>query len=81
MRLCSLISLSLLLPLIGCAVQAPMTRIEPPPPDLAVRCEAGPDYPAAGARLADVLDIVGKREAAAADCRARHRALVSAWPR
>lgn len=67
--------------LTGCAQQALTPRIDPPPPDLAVRCEAGPDYPAGGARLADVLDIVGKREAAAADCRARHRALVAAWPR
>ena len=65
----------------GCAVQAPMRTIDPPPADLAIRCEAGPDYPAGGARLADVLDIVGKREAAAADCRARHRALVAAWPK
>ncbi len=72
---------SLLLLSTGCAVQAPMRSIDPPPADLAIRCEAGPDYPAAGARLADVLDIVGKREAAAADCRARHRALVAAWPR
>ena len=76
-----LMSLSLLLLSTGCAVQAPIRQIDPPPADLAVRCEAGPDYPAAGARLADVLDIVGRREAAAADCRARHRALVAAWPR
>lgn len=73
--------MSLLLLSTGCAVQAPMRTIDPPPADLAIRCEAGPDYPAGGARLADVLDIVGKREAAAADCRARHRALVAAWPR
>ncbi len=78
-RLLILSSLALLST--GCAVQAPMRTIEPPPADLAIRCEAGPDYPAGGARLADVLDIVGKREAAAADCRARHRALVAAWPR
>ena len=77
----SLMSLSLLLLSTGCAVQAPMRTIDPPPADLAIRCEAGPDYPAGGARLADVLDIVGKREAAAADCRARHRALVAAWPK
>lgn len=78
-RLLILSSLALLST--GCAVQAPMRQIDPPPPDLAIRCEAGPDYPAGGARLADVLDIVGKREAAAADCRARHRALVAAWPK
>lgn len=78
-RLLILSSLALLST--GCAVQAPMRTIEPPPADLAIRCEAGPDYPAGGARLADVLDIVGKREAAAADCRARHRALVAAWPK
>lgn len=78
-RLLILSFLALLLT--GCAVQAPMRTIDPPPADLAIRCEAGPDYPTTGARLADVLDIVGKREAAAADCRARHRALVAAWPR
>ncbi len=78
-RLLILSSLALLST--GCAVQAPMRTIDPPPADLAIRCEAGPDYPAGGARLADVLDIVGKREAAAADCRARHRALVAAWPK
>jgi hypothetical protein len=78
-RLLILSSLALLST--GCAMQAPMRTIEPPPADLAIRCEAGPDYPAGGARLADVLDIVGKREAAAADCRARHRALVAAWPK
>lgn len=78
-RLLILSSLALLST--GCAVQAPIRQIDPPPADLAIRCEAGPDYPAGGARLADVLDIVGKREAAAADCRARHRALVAAWPK
>ena len=78
-RLLILSSLALLST--GCAVLAPMRTIDPPPADLAIRCEAGPDYPAGGARLADVLDIVGKREAAAADCRARHRALVAAWPK
>jgi len=78
-RLLILSFLALLLT--GCAVQAPTRTIDPPPSDLAIRCEAGPDYPAGGARLADVLDIVGKREVAAADCRARHRALVAAWPK
>jgi hypothetical protein len=34
-----------------------------------------------GAPLADVLRIAEAREAAAADCRARHAALLSAWPR
>ena len=77
----SLILLCLLPLLHACALQAPIRQIDPPPADLAIRCEAGPDYPTTGARLADVLDIVGKREAAAADCRARHRALVAAWPR
>lgn len=81
MRYSSLILSSLALLSTGCAVQAPMRSIDPPPADLAIACQAGPDYPAGGARLADVLDIVGKREAAAADCRARHRALVAAWPK
>lgn len=67
----------------GCAVQAPILRaIDPPPAALAAPCTAGPDYPrAASAPLAQVLDVVAARESAAADCRARHAALVSAWPR
>jgi hypothetical protein len=35
----------------------------------------------ASAPLGDVLKIVEAREVAAADCRARHAALVRAWPR
>jgi hypothetical protein len=30
--------------------------------------------------LAELLDLLAEREAAAAECRARHRALVRAWP-
>ena len=69
--------------LIGCATPAPITRpIDPPPPAVAAPCVAGPDYPqAASAPLRTVLEVVAAREAAAADCRARHAALVSAWPR
>lgn len=67
----------------GCATRAPTTRpIDPPPPGLALPCEAGPAYPlAASAPLRDVLKIAEAREAAAADCRGRHAALVSAWPK
>lgn len=31
--------------------------------------------------LSDLLDTVAQRETAAADCRARHKALLDAWPR
>lgn len=69
---------------IGCATQPPVTRLvvpEPPPASLAADCSAGPAYPAGDVLLADLLDLVAQRERAAADCRARHRALVDAWPR
>lgn len=69
--------------LTGCATPGPTTRpVEPPPAGLSAPCSAGPAYPqAASAPLSAVLDVVAAREAAAADCRARHAALVSAWPR
>jgi len=75
--------LFLLFGLIGCGVPARITRPhDPPPAALAMPCSAGPDYPqGASAPLADVLKVVEAREGAAADCRARHAALVSAWPR
>jgi hypothetical protein len=70
--------------LTGCGTPARTTpaAIDPPPAGLAAPCEAGPDYPrGASAPLAQVLDVVAAREAAAADCRARHGALVASWPR
>jgi hypothetical protein len=74
----------LCLPLLcsACAtLPAPPTRPEPPPPALAAPCDAGPDYPEGDPRLADLLEVVRQREVAAADCRARHKALADAWPR
>lgn len=67
----------------GCAPLARTSKPpDPPPAALAAPCQAGPEYPqGASAPLADVLDVVAARETAAADCRARHAALVSAWPR
>ncbi len=69
--------------LTACAAPGPTTRvIDPPLPGLALPCAAGPAYPqAASAPLREVLTVIEAREAAAADCRARHSALVSAWPR
>lgn len=68
--------------LTACAAPVPtLVRPDRPPIELASPCAAGPDYPAGDPRLADLLDVVAQREAAAADCRARHRALVRAWPR
>lgn len=68
----------------GCATLARSSRpaIDPPPAALSAPCHAGPDYPqGASAPLREVIDVVAARETAAADCRARHAALVSAWPR
>lgn len=75
--------LSVLLCCSGCATPAQTSKLpEPPPAALAAPCQPGPDYPrAASAPLREVLDVVAARETAAADCRARHAALVSAWPR
>lgn len=71
------------LPLLtGCAAPAPTTKpIDPPPAALAAPCQAGPDYPAGALPLGELVDIVAAREAVAADCRARHGALVASWPR
>lgn len=75
--------LCLVLCLTACATPAPTSRpIEPPPSALSAPCVAGPDYPqAASVPLAHLVDLTAARETAAADCRARHGALVSAWPR
>jgi hypothetical protein len=55
--------------------------IEPPPAALAALCDAGPAYPAGDVPLGALLEVVAVRESAAAECRARHAALVKAWPR
>lgn len=77
--MCLLIALCLT----GCATPGPISKpIDPPPAALAAPCTAGPDYPqAASMPLRDLVDLVAAREAAAADCRARHAALVSSWPK
>ena len=73
---------SALLSLTGCAAPRPTTKpIDPPPAALAAPCQAGPAYPAGSLPLGELVDIVAAREAAAADCRARHGALVSSWPK
>ena len=64
--------------LTGCGTQVEILRPDPPPAELVEACTTGPDYPPGPARLGDVLAVVAAREAAAADCRARHRAL-SGW--
>jgi hypothetical protein len=56
-------------------------RPDPPPASLAAPCSPGPDLPTADTTLADLLDLLAEREAAAAECRARQAALVKAWPR
>jgi hypothetical protein len=72
-----------LLPLLtSCAAPAPTaTRPDPPPPSLAAECWAGPEYPAGDVPLLELLQVVAEREVAAAECRARHKGLVDAWPR
>lgn len=71
-----------LLPLLSsCA--APVTIAPAPTPipaNLSVECWEGPAYPKRDVELLELLAIVAAREAAAADCRARVRALLQAWP-
>lgn len=82
MRASLLICLCLLPLWTGCAaLQRPAWTPDPPPPALAAPCDEGPPYPQGDPRLADLLDVVAQREAAAADCRDRHKGLVRAWPR
>lgn len=61
----------------ACAPLAPMViRPEPPPAALAQACEPGPGWPDGDvAPLGALIEIVRQREAAAAECRARHRGL------
>lgn len=73
-----------LLQLSACSAPQPVTRLvlpPPPPASLAAECEAGPPYPAGDVPLVELLAVMAAREEAAADCRARHRATVEAWPR
>jgi hypothetical protein len=70
-----------LLILSGCSSTPVLVRPEPLPPELVEPCSAGPDYPAGDVPVLDVLETVRLREMAAADCRARHDALVRALPR
>lgn len=71
----------LLLSLTGCGTPAPIRApIDPPPAGLAALCWAGPAWPAGEATLGQLVEVMLQREAAAADCRARHAALVRAWP-
>lgn len=74
--LCLLASLS------ACSTSAPTRgQSSPPPAELATPCWPGPAWPEEeGATLGELLEVVYQREAAAAECRARHRALVRAWP-
>ena len=79
---CSLwLTCSCLLILSGCSSTPVLVRPEPLPPELVESCSAGPDYPPGDVPVLDVLETVRLREMAAADCRARHEALVRAWPR
>lgn len=82
-RLCAWATcLCLLLCSSGCAMRGQTPRpIDLAPASLAAPCDAGPAYPAGPTPLGEVVDVIAGREAAAADCRARHAALVKAWPR
>jgi hypothetical protein len=68
----------------GCATQQPVVtvgHIDPPPWNLALPCSEGPVYPAGDVPLGQLLDLIATRESAAAECRAKHAALVKAWPK
>ena len=79
---CSLwLTCSCLLILSGCSSTPVLVRPEPLPHELVESCSAGPDYPPGDVPVLDVLETVRLREMAAADCRARHEALVRAWPK
>lgn len=54
--------------------------IDPPPASLAAPCWPGPPWPVGDATLGELLDIAIAREAAAAECRAKHARVVGAWP-
>lgn len=66
----------------ACGAQAPIrVPIDPPPASLAVPCWPGPAWPEeAGATIGMMVAVMLQRESAAAECRARHQALVRAWP-
>ena len=78
-----LMLLCLPMSLLGCAGQPVTVRppIDPPPANLAAECWAGPAWPDGATTVGQLLEVALAREAAAAECRAKHRALVQAWPR
>lgn len=82
-RLSSALCLCLALWLSACAAPAPIRApADPPPANLAADCDAGPAWPTGDTvPLGQLLDVAAQREAAGAECRARHRRLVEAWPR
>jgi hypothetical protein len=55
--------------------------IDPPPANLAAPCAEGPPIPGDAVTVAEALDVWAQREAAAAECRDRHRRTIEAWPR
>lgn len=67
----------------GCATRQVLVRalVDPLPANLAAPCEAGPPIPEGNTRLAAALTVWQAREAAAAECRDRHRRTVEAWPK
>ncbi|MGL4648134.1 MAG: Rz1-like lysis system protein LysC [Caldilineaceae bacterium] len=67
--------------LTACASRPVAGPATEPPPALVAPCWPGPQYPPGDVPLAELLEVVARREAAAADCRARHAALARAWPR
>lgn len=77
-----LIFLCLPLCLISCGTPAPIrVPSSPPPAELAAPCWAGPAWlQGEGVTIGAMVETMLQREAAAAECRARHGALVRAWP-
>lgn len=78
-RMCLCLSLSL----IGCGSPVQILPVnDPPPANLAQTCWAGPAWPEGrDVPFGEFYEIAVQREAAATECRAKHRALVTAWPK
>lgn len=71
----------LLAALIGCGQQPVSPPPQPIPASLDRPCFPGPALPAGDVTVAELLEIMAQREAAARECRARAEGLRAAWPR
>lgn len=67
--------------LIACAQQPVSPGPTPIPASLDRPCFPGPALPTSDVTVADLLEIMAQREAAARECRAMAAGLRAAWPR